>query len=125
MAVDAWISVDPKVLAKSLRSTLMDSIALVMKLTSIGVISMACPIEIAKGVKRSPKIPKGPDLFKSRKSMRPSTTVGIPRKALKDERINRFPRKFFMPKITAIGMLHSAAIAVANPETYRDLKTIV
>jgi len=85
---------------------------------------MACPIEIAKGVKRSPKMPKGPDLFKSRNSMRPSTTVGMPRKALNDARMKRLPRKFFMPKITAMGMLHSAAIAVANPETYRDRKTI-
>ena len=82
-------------------------------------------MEIAKGVKRSPKMPKGPDLFRSRNNMSPSTTVGIPRKALKDERIKCLPRKFFMPKIAAIGMLQSAAIAVANPETYNDRKTIV
>ena len=78
---------------------------------------MACPMEIAKGVKRSPKMPNGPDLFKRRNSMRPSTTVGIPRKALKDARTKRFPRKSLIPRITAMGVLHNAAIAVANPET--------
>jgi hypothetical protein len=99
--------------------------AFVMKLTIIGVIRMACPIEMARGVKRRPNIPKGPDLDKRRKRIRPSTTVGIPRKALKEARMKRLPRKFFKPRMVAIGRLHNVAMAVASPDTYMLRNTIL
>jgi len=124
IAIDAWISVEPNVIARSLISESMDSTALVMKLTSMGVIRNACPILINKGVKRRPNEPTGPDLENSKKSMRPSITVGNPIKALNDPWIKRLPRKFFKPKIAAIGKLQSVAIATAKPDTYNDRKTI-
>jgi hypothetical protein len=96
-----------------------------MKLTTMGVMRMACPIEMARGVKRSPNIPNGPDLDKSRKRTRPSTTVGIPRNALNDARMKRLPGKFFKPKITATGRLHMVAITVASPDTYRLRSTML
>ncbi len=40
----------PKVLARSLKSISTDSTALLVKLTNIGVIRIACPIEIPTGV---------------------------------------------------------------------------
>ena len=102
----------------------IDSIALVVKLTIMGVMRMACPIEMANGVNKSWNIPKGPNRLRSKNRIRPSTTVGIPRKALNDALMKRLPRNFFIPKSTAIGMLHSEAIIVANPDTYSDRKTM-
>ncbi len=125
MAVDAWTSVDPRVLARSLSSRLIDSIALVMKLTMIGVIRIDCPIAMASGVKSSPNMPRGPDLERRRNSTSPSTTVGIPRKALKVARMKRLPGIFFKPRTTAIGRLQRVAIAVASPDMYRLRKTML
>jgi hypothetical protein len=80
---------------------------------------------MARGVKRSPNIPKGPDLDRSRKRTRPRTTVGIPRNALKDARRKRLPGKFFRPRTTAMGRLHRVAIAVARLDTYRLRSTML
>ena len=124
-AIEASISEEPKVLAKSLTSKLIDSIALVMKLTIIGVIRSACPKLIIKGVKRSPNTPSGPFLEKFKNRIRPSTTVGNPIKALNEPRTSLLPLNFFNPKTAAIGRLHTVAIATANPEIYSDRKVIL
>ena len=44
-------------------------------------------------------------------------TCPITKKALNEDFTKRFPRKFLMAKITAMGILHTVAKAVANPET--------
>jgi hypothetical protein len=65
-AKEAPVSEAPKVLARSLISGSTDSMALVTKLTVIGVIKMACPIMIPKGVYRICKKPNGPDRERKR-----------------------------------------------------------
>ena len=101
------------------------SIALVMKLISIGVMRMDCPMLINRGVCSSPKNPNGPEREKSRYNIRPSTTVGIPIKALNEPRINRLPLKVFNPNTVAIGILQSVARTTANPDTYNDSPVIL
>ena len=79
---------------------------------------------MTKGVNRRWNMPKGPALEKIRKRKRPKTTVGIPRKALKEPLMKRLPGKFFKPSTNAMGKLHSVAIAIAKPETYNDRNMI-
>lgn len=83
---------------------------------------------MAKGVKRRWNMPRGPFLEKIKKRINPSTTVGIPRKALKEPLTKRLPGKSLRPRTIDIGKLHSIDIAIANTETYNErsvmLKTV-
>ena len=121
-AMEAWDSDAPKVLAKFIISLSTASMAVVAKLTTIGVTSMASPMIIAVGVYNRLKNPSGPPLEKTRYKIKPKATVGTPMKVLKTLFISSLPRKSFSPRSIAMGTPHSMAINVAAPETYNERK---
>ena len=108
----------PRVFARSLSWLSALPRALAVKLTIMGVTSMACPIAMPFRVYRRFRNPNSPARDIRRNRSKPSATVGMPINALKIPLITHFPLKLYKPRNTAIGMLHRHDSRVPKPATY-------
>jgi hypothetical protein len=122
--VEACESEAPSVLACFIISGSMASIAVVARLTTIGVTSTASPMIMPDGVNSNPKKPNGPALDNNRNKIKPKPTVGIPSNVLKMFFTRNRPRKLFKLNVIAIGSPHRVATNVAVPDTYSERKVI-
>jgi hypothetical protein len=90
----------------------------------MGVISIACPIIIARGEYSRLNKPRGPLEENMRKRTKPNVTVGIPIIELKNPLTIFLPGKDDNPTKNAIGILQTHESTAADPDTNIDLNAI-